>query len=104
MVVDFFTRWPVAIASGQHGKDFVWQLIEKHITSKFGKPVRILPNCVQEFVSKKMKLYFNNKKIDYLTKTLYHIQNNGRVERLNRALMKIMKKLTIENLSMKFLL
>ena len=48
-------------------------------------------------MSTKTQVYFSLDQIDHLPTTPYHPQANGRVERLNGALLQILEKLSIEN-------
>ena len=60
----------------------------------FGVLLHRMTDNGKEFVSKETKFYYNNKKIEHFPTTPYHAQSNRRVERLNSALLTILKTLS----------
>ena len=74
--IDFYTQWPIACAVKIHNSKAIAWFIGQEISAKFGNPWCIMTDQGHEFMSKDMKVYSDNYKIDHLPTTPYYAQAN----------------------------
>lgn len=95
-VVDFATRYPLALALKQTDSETVAEaLIE--MFSQVGIPAEVLSDNGPNLTSRVMGEVTRLLSIKHLKTSLYHPSNNGLVERYNGSIKRILRKLSAEN-------
>ena len=92
VMVDYFTRYPYTcpLKTKETAEVAVGVM---NFCSLFGSPKKILSDQGPEFVSSVMDTLLASRYIDHLVSSPYHPQTNGTVERFNRTIIDLLKKL-----------
>ena len=90
--VDCNSGWPEAFAVPDKTADTVADLIIEQIYPRFGCPLQIVSDNGTENVNKVMKETLAKLKIDHVLTSVYHPQNNAKVERFHRTLHDVLAK------------
>jgi len=86
VAMDYFTRWPEAIALKSANAITVADFIYESIICRFGAPKIIQSNQETHFVNEIIKELTAKFRIRHSLSSPYHPQSNGLVERFNRTL------------------
>jgi transposase InsO family protein len=73
------------------------KVLETNIFARFGCPRKLVTNNAHAFKSKAMIYFCGNYNIILTHSTPYYPQGNGLTESSNKTLIKIIKKLLVEN-------
>jgi transposase InsO family protein len=91
--MDLGTDWTIAQAIPQKSSDTVVEMLQ-YIVFTYGKPLMILTDNREEFLSYQMQNFLRCLKIQHNHTTPYHPQMNGRLEKFNDILMQMLVKMT----------
>jgi hypothetical protein len=86
------TGWPVVRAVKEATSQTVMNFIHDEIFSVYGIPNEILTDNGTNLVSEAVETFFNTAKLKHRTTTPYHPQTNGKVERFNGTIGKMLTK------------
>ena len=84
--------WPEAFALPDKTADTVADLIIEQIYLRFGCPLKIVSDNETENVNNVMKETLAKLKIDHVLTSVYHPQNNAKVDRFHRTLHHVLAK------------
>ena len=93
----YFTRWVESILLRKVNEDAVMDFLQDHIMTRFGVPISLVFYNASYFSSIKFTEFANEKGIDLNYYANYYPQGNGLVESTNKNLIRILKKMVIEN-------
>jgi hypothetical protein len=97
VAIDHSTRWPIAKAVHEATSHVVANFIYENIVCEFGCPDEVLSDRGSSFMSEVIKEFLSKLKTKHLRTTAYHPRTNGMVERLNGALVSIIRKYADSN-------
>ena len=97
VAVDYFTKWPIAVAVPEQTGDITVQFIINHIISQFGCPKKIQTDNATQFRNQWVRELKDQWGIDHILVTPYHPQGNGLVERFNGTLCRNLAKYAYRN-------
>ena len=86
VMVDTFTRWPIAVPLQSREAHLVAEALTTHLITVHGIPHRILTDQGAEFIGKGVKHMCRNLGIKKIQTSGWQPQANGHVERFNRYL------------------
>ena len=90
--VDHLTGWAEAIPIPSKKNEKVWDALLTHVVSRYGLPSVIVSDNGGEFTATKFKEWMREVGIDHRLTSPYHPQTNGKVERFNGTIQKILLK------------
>ena len=96
-MTDYFTKWIEAIPTRQENDYVIISFLENNILSRFGCPMKIITNNAQAFKSKKVINFCHRYHINLEHSIAYYPQGNGLVESSNKSIVRIIKKVLLEN-------
>jgi len=99
VIVDYFSKWSIAVARRNHTASTCAEVILKHFICQFGTPSSILTDQGPEFESHLFKELCALLRIEKLRTSSYHPQTDGLVERQNRTLISMISKFVNDKLS-----
>ena len=73
------------------------EFLEGYIISRFGYPKKLVTDNAQAFKLDSMLEFYNKYNIKLIHSTPYYPQGNGLAESSNKTLIRIIKKLLVEN-------
>lgn len=91
--VDHLTGWAEAIPLPFKTNEAVWNAFTAHIVSRYGLPAVIVTDNGGEFTATKWREWLRECGVEHRRTTPYHPQCNGKVERFNGTLVRILTKL-----------
>ena len=94
---DYFTRWVEAIPLRKVNEDAVMDFLQDHIMTRFGVPISLVFDNAPYFSSIKLTEFSNEKGMKLYYYDNYYPQGNGLAESTNKNLIRILKKIVIEN-------
>ena len=94
---DYFTIWVEAIPLRRVNEDTVIDFLKEHIMTRFGVPISLVFHNASYFSSIKLTEFANDKGLKLHYSTNYYPQCNGLVESTNKNLIRILKKIVVEN-------
>ena len=92
--VDHLTGWAEAIPIRSKSNKVVWDTLATEIISRYGIPSVILSDNGGEFTAKPFEAWLREFGITHLYTSPYHPQTNGKCERFNGTIQKMLLKLT----------
>lgn len=92
VVMDYFTKWPEAIAIPNQTAETVAEACVHHIFSRFGAPMLLHSDQGRNFESAVFKEVMQLFGIDKTRTTPLHPQSDGMVERFNRTILDYLAK------------
>lgn len=95
--IDHLTGWVEAIPIPNKTNECVWQAFMENIVARYGLPEAIVTDNGGEFTAKDFDSFLKECGVKHLKTTPYHPQTNGRVERFNGTLKRILRKLVANN-------
>ena len=93
LVVDYVSKWVVAIACPKNDASTVVEFIQRNILSRFGAPRTIISDEGSHFENKVFEKLMSRYGIRHVMGLAYHPQSNGQAEISNREIKKIMEKI-----------
>ena len=93
----YFTKWIEATPTPNETDKVIMEFLEGHIFSRFGCPKKLVTDNAQYFKSNSMIDLCNKYNIELVHSTPYYPQGNGLAESSNKSLIRIIKKLLVEN-------
>ena len=94
---DYFTRWVEVILLRKINEDEVISFLQDHIMTRFGVLVSLVFDNAKYFSSIKLTAFAHEKGIKLHYSANYYPQGNGLAESSNKNLIRILKKIVIEN-------
>jgi transposase InsO family protein len=94
--MDHGTDFVYADAISNRSQDAVIALLRR-IISVHGKPLEVLTDNGEEFLSYRVQNFLHRLSINHLRTSPYHPQTNGRLERFNKELVDMLQRLTSPN-------
>jgi transposase InsO family protein len=94
---DYFSKWVEAIPTRNATNSVVINFLEENILARFGCPRKIITDNAQDFKYVAMIKFCQKYNIILGHSTTYYPQGNGLAESSNKSLMRIIKKVLIEN-------
>ena len=94
---DYFTKWIEAIPTRNSTEKVIVSFLLDNICSRFGCPRKLVTDNAQAFKSKVMVDFCNKYNITLTHSTPYYPQGNGLAESSNKSLVRIIKKLLMQN-------
>jgi transposase InsO family protein len=92
--MDLGTDWAIAQALPRRSSESVAEML-RYIIFTYGKPMAILTDNGEEFLSYHVQNLLRRFGIHHLHMTPYHPQTNGRLEKLNDVLMQMLVRMTV---------
>ena len=90
-MIDHDTGWVEAFPMWDIGAKEVTDIIEKEWISRFGTPEQIISDNGRQFISTDFRNLCNRYGIEHHHTTPYHLQSNGKIERLHRTLKEVLR-------------
>ena len=97
MAIDYCTKWVEAMALKDNTTTSVAKFLYHNIMTKFGCPIELINDKGKHFLNKVIKELTNIHMILHKKSTTYHPQDNGQAESTNKTLIKISKKIVLDN-------
>ena len=97
MVTDYFTHWVKAIPLRKVNEDAVMDFLQDHIMTRFGVSIFLVFDNATYFSSIRLTGFAHEKGIKFHYSANYYPQGNGLAESSNKNLIRILKKIVIEN-------
>ena len=94
---DYFTRWVEVIPLHKVNEDVVINFLQENITTRFGVPISLVFYNASYFSSIKITEFTCEKGVKLHYSADYYPQGNGLAESTNKNLIRILKKIVIEN-------
>ena len=94
---NYLTRWVEAIPLRKINEDAVIHFLQEHIMTRFGVPISLVFDNAYYFSSIKLTEFANDKGMTLHYSTNYYPQGNGLAESTNKNIIRILKKIIIEN-------
>lgn len=92
--VDYLTGWCEAIPISSKKSALVHEVIRTEIVARYGLPKVIITDNGGEFTSKEFEEWLRMQGIEHRKTSPYHAATNGKVERFNGSIQRILLKLT----------
>ena len=92
--IDHLTGWAEAFPIRSKRNDLIWEVLVEQIVARYGVPAIIVSDNGGEFTSKKFEAWLREHGINHKLTSPYHPQTNGKVERFNGTIQKLLLKLT----------
>lgn len=96
VAVEFASKWVIAKAVKHQLAEGIVDFIEDEIIQNFGVPVEIITDQGRNFLSDVVAKLTQRRAIIHKRTTAYHPQTNGGVERVNKTLISLIRKVLIE--------
>jgi hypothetical protein len=96
VIMDYFSKWPEAIAMKEATAENVYKYLYKEIICRYGIPKKIISDRGSHFNNKKIEELCLKYGIEHGKTSSYHPQANGLVERFNRTLIETLAKISEE--------
>ena len=96
--IDHLTGWAEVIPIPDKSSKVVWSAFCQRILSTYGLPEVLVTDQGGEFTSKEWEEFLQELGVDHRRTTAYHPESNGRVERFNGTLKRIVEKLVRNDL------
>ena len=97
IATDYFTRWVEEIPLRKVNEDAVINLLQENIMTRFRVPISLVFDNASYFSSIKLTEFASEKGIKLHYSANYYPQGNGLAESTNNNIIKILKKIVIEN-------
>lgn len=97
VATEYFTKWPVALATKVHDAATVAEFLYQHIFTVFGPPTHILTDRGTEFNNDLMKRLTAEAHVNHKLTTSYNPRCNGLTERFNKTLFAALEKCSEAN-------
>lgn len=97
VVMDYFTKWPEAIAIPDQTAETVAEACVEHVFSRFGAPMQLHSDQGRNFESSVFRETMRLFGVDKTRTTALHPQSDGMVERFNRTILSYLAKFVDEN-------
>ena len=97
VATDYFTCWVKAIPLRKVNEDAVMDFLQDHIMTRFGVPISLVFDNATYFSSIRLTAFAHEKGIKLHYSANYYPQGNGLPESTNKNLIRILKKIVIEN-------
>ena len=94
---DYFTRWVEAIPLQKVNEDVVMDFLQNHIMTRFGVPISQVFDNTSYFSFIELTAFANESRIKIHYYANYYLEGNGLAESTNKNLIRILKKIVIEN-------
>ena len=94
---DYFTKWIEAILIRNATNIVIVKFLLENIFAIFGTPRKLVTDNAQAFKSTKMQNFCQNYNVTLNHSTPYYLEGNGLVESSNKRLVRIIKKLLVDN-------
>ena len=91
--IDHLTGWVEGIPIANKTNECVWQALMENIVARYGLPEVIVTDNGGEFTAKNFESFLAECGVRKVKVTPYHPETNGRIERFNGTLKRILKKL-----------
>ena len=91
--LDHYSGWAEAYPLRQKTNEAVWSYLRNDYLPRHGAPQVIITDNGSEFKGKPFAEWLKGHAIEHRTTTPYHPQSNGKIERLNRTLKAMLRKL-----------
>ena len=92
VAVDYVSKWVEAEAYPTNDAKVIMRFLHKHLFTGFGTPRAIISDEGSHFVNKWLKWLLDKYDVKHKIATAYHPQSNGQVERVNREIKGILKR------------
>ena len=92
--VDHLTGWAEAIPIPSKHNTHVWEALTTHIIARYGPPSVIVSDNGGEFTATAFETWLRTCGIKHSRTSPYHPQTNGKVERFNGSLQKLLLKIS----------
>ncbi|KII72216.1 Gag-Pol polyprotein [Thelohanellus kitauei] len=92
-MVDQFTKWPEAVATGNQDAETTANIFMGNIVSKFGVPQKIITDQGRQFESTTFKSQWEGLQIEKARTSAFYPQSNGIAERCVKTLKEPLKLL-----------
>lgn len=93
-IIDHLTGWAEAIPIASKKARTVWDAFNRDIVARYGVPAVLVTDNGTEFTSKSFKSWLRDWGVDHRVSSPYHPQTNGKVERFNGTVQKLLLKLS----------
>lgn len=90
--IDHLTGWAEAIPIPDKSNEIVWKTFNKEIVGRYGLPAVVVTDNGGEFTASSWEKWLAECGIEHHHTTPYHPQSNGKVERFNQTLQKLLAK------------
>lgn len=97
VVMDYFTKWPEAIAIPDQTAETVAEACIEHVFSRFGAPMQLHSDQGRNFEASVFQETMRLFGIDKTRTTALHPQSDGMVERFNRTILDYLAKFVNDN-------
>jgi hypothetical protein len=97
IAMDYFTKWPEAIAIPNIKAEIVAKFIYKQIICRYGVPQEILSDRDTLFINKIVDKLCQKYQTKHCLTSAYRPQTNGMVEKFNRTIGECIAKLVQDN-------
>ena len=97
MTIDYFTRWVESIPLHKVNEDNVIDFLQENIMTKFGVPISLIFDNASYFSFVKVTKFAYEKGIKLHFSTNYYPLGNDLSESTNKNLIRMLKKIVIEN-------
>lgn len=97
VVMDYFTKWPEAIAIPDQTAETVAEACIEHVFSRFGAPMQLHSDQGRNFEAAVFQETMRLFGIDKTRTTALHPQSDGMVERFNRTILNYLAKFVNDN-------
>ena len=91
-IVDHYSLWTEAYPLPDNTNKSVWNAFANYYLSRFSAPLILLSDNGSEFIARDWEDYLKSLGIDHRRTTAYHTQCNGRSERWNQTLKRLISK------------
>lgn len=92
--IDHLTGWAEAIPIASKKNATIWDAFNTHIVSRYSCPAVLISDNGTEFTAKPFEDWLRKWGIDHKLTSPYHPAANGKVERFNGTIQKLLLKLT----------
>ena len=99
MVIDHFSKWVEAFPIPRKTNENVWKALRCEYVPRHGSPRVLITDRGSEFRGKEFEEWVRGNNIDHRRTTANHPQSNGQVERTNRTIKDMLRKLINGNRS-----
>jgi len=96
--IDHYTGWAEAVPIRDKTNEAVWDAFMSRIVAQYGLPEVLITDQGKEFAATEFISFMREVGIDHRRTTAYHPQTNGRTERFNGSLKRILAKLVKNDL------
>ena len=93
IMIDHYSGWPEAYPIPRKTNECVWRCLRTDFIPRHGTPRILISDQGTEFKSANFNQWLQRNGVDYRRTMPYHPQANGQVERLNRTIKTMLRKM-----------